>query len=217
MDLKATKKVVMAALLLPGLVMGAEAVLLIDGALNRLRILEADKNYAYVTSDAGRLGSSTIPTEAHETIRYLSEPGETNPVRLQQARGAVDRDFARLMTELAEFGDKRPVLKTYGERLRLAVDGIHRYRIRVDNSNAVTEEIIGRYKPASDINVDLVGRSALRDRRSGAVPQASHVRQPAQGKRVGLGCRLLRNGISSRPHPVDRRPGHVRPGGGDEE
>ncbi len=156
MELKATKKVVMAALLLPGLVMGAEAVLLINGALGRLRILEADKNYAYVTSDAGRLGSSTIPTEADETIRHLSEPGEASPDRLRQARGAVDRDLARLMTELEEFHDKRPVLRSYGERLRIAVDGIRRYRIRVDYGNAVTEEIIGRYKPASDINVDLV-------------------------------------------------------------
>ncbi len=156
MELKATKKVVMAALLLPGLVMGAEAVLLINDALARLRILEADKNYAYVTSDAGRLGSSTIPTEAHETIRHLSEPGDARPDRLHQARGAVDRDLARLMTELEEFDDKRPVLRSYGESLRIAVDGIRRYRIRVDYGNAVTEEIIGRYKPASDINVDLV-------------------------------------------------------------
>ncbi|MBW8298798.1 MAG: GGDEF domain-containing protein [Hydrogenophaga sp.] len=156
MDLKATKKVVMAALLLPGLVMGAEAVLLIKEAVGKLRVLEADKNYAYVTSDAGRLGSSTIPAEAHETVLHLSEPREASAGSLRQARSAVDRDFAQLAAELAAVDDKRPVLRSYGEKLRIAMDGINRYRIRVDYGNAVTEEIIGRYKPASDLSVDLV-------------------------------------------------------------
>lgn len=156
MDLRATKKVIMAALLLPGLVMGAEAVLLINDALGRLRVLEADKNYAYVTSDAGLLGSSVIPYEAHETIRFLSERSGVNQERLQQARDVVDREVARLMTDLAEVGTRRPILELHGEKLAIAIDGIRRYRIRVDNGNAVTEEIIDRYKPASDINVDLV-------------------------------------------------------------
>lgn len=156
MDLKATKKVVMAALLLPSLVMGAEAVLLIDQALDRLRVLQADKNFAYVTSGAGRLGSSTIPTEARETGRYLSEPNAFNRARLREAREDVDRDLARLTNELAALGDEPPTLGALVDRLRDGTAGIRNYRIVVDHGNAVTEEIIGRYKPVSDTHIDLV-------------------------------------------------------------
>lgn len=156
MDLKATKKVVMAALLLPSLVIGAEAVLLIDRALDQLRVLQADKNFAYVTSDAGRLGSFTIPTEARETGRYLSEPNAFNRARLHEAREDVDRDLARLTRELTNLGRGPATLGGFDDRLRDAIAGIRSYRIRVDHGNAVTEDIIGRYKPASDTHIDLV-------------------------------------------------------------
>ena len=145
----------MAALLLPSVVIGAMAILLLEHYYDRFRVLDADKRFAYASSDAGRIGSSTIPTEALITIRYLTETTDRNRRDMLDSRITLDREIEAFEALLDE--DSAPIFQPFREKLRLLVDGMRRYRIRVDNGKAVTAEVIDQYKPVSVTYLDIVG------------------------------------------------------------
>ncbi|MCM2396520.1 diguanylate cyclase [Rhizobium sp. S95] len=156
MNLEGTKKIVIAALLLPSLIMAAEAVLLLRNYYHSYRDFAAGKHYAYIASDAGNIGSSVIPDEARATLVFLADRSNENHSKLAARRFDVDTRFDRFLAFLAEAAKTQP---SFDARIRgfwQAAEHLKAFRDSVDQGTARPEQVIGQYKPASMAFLELV-------------------------------------------------------------
>ncbi|ATN36530.1 hypothetical protein ACO34A_22335 [Rhizobium sp. ACO-34A] len=156
MNLEGTKKIVIAALLLPSLIMAAEAILLLRNYYQSYRDFAAGKHYAYIASDAGNIGSSIIPDEAHATTLFLADRSDENRSVLAARRFDLDTRFDHFLTLLAATAKTEPALDARIRELWQAIEHIKAFRASVDQGMATLEQVIGQYKPASMAFLELV-------------------------------------------------------------
>ncbi|NGO65227.1 diguanylate cyclase [Rhizobium daejeonense] len=156
MNFEGTKKIVIAALLLPSLIMAAEAVLLLGNYYQSFRDFAAGKHYAYIASDAGNIGSSVIPDEARATLAFLADRSSENHGKLAARRFDLDNRFDRFLALLAESAKTQPSLDARIRGLWQAVEHLKAFRDSVDQGTARAEQVIGQYKPASIEFLELV-------------------------------------------------------------
>lgn len=150
------RRVVMAALILPSVVMAFEATFLLRLYYAEYRKLEIGKHHAYLVFAAAKIASQTMPAEARATILYLEDPSPPNRQALQQARTALDeeiRAFPKLTTDyLADHPANVPDLG----RMQTAIDAMLRQRRAVDTSRLSAANIDGVFKSASQAYLHIV-------------------------------------------------------------
>ncbi|PZU83423.1 MAG: hypothetical protein DI528_17145 [Shinella sp.] len=156
MNFRSTKKIVISALLLPSLIMAAEAVLLLSNYYQSYRDFASGKHYAYIASDAGNIGSSIIPEEARATILFLGEGNENSRDMMEKRRLDLDTRFDRFLTLLAATAEAEPALDSRIRQLWQALERVKSFRASVDQGTATIEQVIGQYQPASMSFLDLV-------------------------------------------------------------
>lgn len=152
------RRVVMAALILPMVVMAFETALLLRFYYTEYRKLETGKHHAYVVFAAARIASQTIPAEARATALYLGDPSQANRQVLQQARMKLDEEIRAFPAVVADYIADAPANLPDLAKTQAAIDAVLRQRRAVDTSSLPAANILGVFKPASEAYLHIVNR-----------------------------------------------------------
>lgn len=144
------RRVVLAALILPSVVMAFETAFLLRLYYTEYRKLEVGKLHAYVVFAAARIASQTMPAEARATMLYLEDPSQPNRQALQQARMALDEEIRSFPQRIVDDSDLR--------RMQSAIDAMMRQRDSVDTSNPSAGSMDDAFKSASQAYLNIVDR-----------------------------------------------------------
>ncbi len=160
MNLEGTRRIIIAALLLPSLIMAAEAVLLLRSYYQNYRNFEAGKHYAYIVSDAGNIASSIVAEEAHSTTLFLADRSDANRETLAVRRSDLDGRLDRFLALLALYAEEERNLHLLIRELWRVSERLKTFRTTVDKGIASVGQVVGYYKPVSNALLELV--AALR-------------------------------------------------------
>lgn len=152
------RRVVMAALILPTVVMAFEAVLLLRFYYAEYCKLEIGKHHAYVVFAAAKIAAQTIPSEARATALYLEDPSQANRRALRQARAELDEEIRTFPTVIADYIADAPANLPDLAKTQAATDAVLRQRRAVDTSSLPAANILAVFKPASEAYLHIVNR-----------------------------------------------------------
>lgn len=156
MKLLTIKKVVVAALLLPTVVMAFEGFMLIRYYHRDLTNLESSQQHANLLTIAGEIASAAAPEEGGATLAYIAGQDVDTLATMRGARQRLDQQIDRLhgLINNRTYDESNVVEKLAA--LQRRYEAVQRFRSKVDSGLARSTEVISAYQPVSRGYLDLV-------------------------------------------------------------